>query len=561
MKLIPQVKEWSALSGECAVGCFEWYFAEGTDPRVIRAAERLCKASAGTPVTVAHANRDSEGYRLTVKPDGIEIFGESAAGAFYALATLKMLSKTSDGKLACCEINDSPDMSYRGFYQDTTRGRIPKLETLKKLADTMADYKMNSLQLYVEHSYEFREYAFCREELGYLTRAEIMELDEYCKERFIELIPSMASFGHLYHLLQSEQYKHLCELSDYQPKTHYYKERMLHHTINPLLDESFALITSLLDQHMSAFTSNKFNICCDETFDLGRDVNKDHDKGELYVGFVKKLIAYLESKGKTVMMWGDIVLQHPEKISELSDQVVFLNWFYDENPKEARFEALKDCAQIVCPGTSTWKGFHERVDIEEPNILKLTALGQKYGAQGILNTNWGDLGNPASIDMAMYGLILGAAAGWDTQTRAAEDFKQQIATYHYGCTEAMEILTDLSNLCKYACWLTYHWGWKKYENDTEESFAAAQQACQTLIERIKAADFADPEMKKEFLIAAEGDSLLITWNAAKVGFCVPNKVDFEAWLKQYAQNWLEDSKQGELDEILHMFRQMQEGKA
>ncbi len=554
MRVIPQVKNIKSLSGYCKSQGFVWLFEEAVDPRVVSAAKRISSTEEGVPAYVSHENGDGEGYKLTVGENEIRIHGTGAAGAFYGLITLKMLWKRGKGVIECCEITDAPDMSYRGFYQDTTRGRIPTLDTLKSLADTMAEYKLNSLQLYVEHSYEFEEYKFCREQLGYLTKAEIKELDAYCRERFIELVPSLSCFGHLYHLLQSEQYKHLCELKDYSPTKHHFMERMAHHTINPLLDESFELIKSLIDQHMCAFSSDKFNICCDETFDLGRDVNKEHDKAELYIGFVKKLVAYLESKGKQVMMWGDIALQHPDRLSEFPDSLTFLNWYYDAEADEARFAALADKKQIVCPGTSSWCGFHERVDIEEPNITTLAAYGKKYGAEGILNTNWGDLGNPASIDMATYGLILGAAAGWYNDTQPTKEFKQFVSEYHYGCNNALDILTSLSQACNNANWLTYHWDWLHYADNTAEAFEASQKAISEQIKAIEKSDFADVELKKEFLLAAKGDSLLAAWSAAKEGFSAVSAVDFDEWLCEYKQSWLEDSKQGELCELVKLFK-------
>ncbi len=552
MKVVPEVKELKKVSGYCEAENFSWYFADGTDKRVINYSNRICSGESGVPVYISHSNGNAESYTLSIHTDKIEIIGDGAAGAFYGLVTLKMLHKSSGGKIECCEINDRPDMSYRGFYQDTTRGRVPKLETLKKLADTMAEYKLNSLQLYVEHSYEFREYEFCREELGYLTKAEIKELDAYCKERFIELVPSLSTFGHLYHLLQSEQYKHLCELKDYIPSEHHYVERMAHHTINPTLDESFELVKSLIDQHMSAFSSDKFNICCDETFDLGKGVNAGLDKGELYINFVKKLISYVESKGKKVMMWGDIVLQHPERLPELPESVSFLNWYYDKQVSEKQVSAFEGKKQIICPGTSAWWGFHEIISIEEPNITNFVKLGVKYGAYGILNTNWGDLGNPASIDMANYGLILGGAAGWNTNTAPTPEYKKFISEYHYGCPEALDILTRLSNatttvFCK-RCFYE-----SKKADAPEEYYISTQKAIEDIIEQIKNTEFTDENIKREFLIAAEGDSLVVEWYAASLGIKAPSSVDFDCWLDDYIEKWNENSKQSELSELTRLF--------
>ncbi len=558
MKILPNVKKYEKSEGFCHVEGFLWHFAEGVDQRVKAQAHRICDKNEGTAVYVCHDEGQAEGYTLKITENEIKIHGKGAPGAFYGLTTLNMLWKRSGNKIEICEINDAPDMSYRGFYQDTTRGRIPTLPTLKRLVDKMAEYKLNSLQLYVEHSYEFKEYEFCRDRLGCLTKAEIKELDEYCKERFIELIPSLSTFGHLYHLLEGENYRHLCELDEYTPKWHYYLERMRHHTINPCLDESFELVKSLIDQHIEAFSSDKFNICCDETFDLANGVNKGKDKGELYLGFVKKLVSYLESKGKSVMMWGDIVLEHADKLADLPKSITFLNWTYSAKVNEARVQKLAEKRQIVCPGTSAWLGFHECVNIEEPNILSLVKYGKKHGALGVLNTNWGDIGNPASVDMGMYGLILGAAVGWDNDFCVTDEFKDFVCEYHYNCPQALTILTGLSETYDCTCWLNYTWDWFRRDFHTEEGYREVQDKIKSLCEQIEAADFADPELRKEFLIAAKGDSFVVQWSAAREGFDAPSPFELEGWLKEYEANWFEDSKRGELYELLDFFKREDE---
>ena len=112
-------------------------------------------------------------------------------------------------------------MEYRGFYHDTTRGKVPKVETLKMLIDQMAYYKLNSLQLYVEHTFDFKEYATTKERTGYFTAEEIKELDDYCYENFIDFIPSLSCFGHLQELLEIPEYKHLCVLENHEQEFRY----------------------------------------------------------------------------------------------------------------------------------------------------------------------------------------------------------------------------------------------------------------------------------------------------------------------------------------------------
>src|SRR5439155_11282674 len=101
-----------------------------------------------------------------------------------------------------------------------------------------------------------------------MTAAEMKELDAYCKERFIELVPNQNSFGHMERWLKHDKYKPLAECPD-----GFMLPWGIHHeggfTLNPTDPKSFALIEDLFDQLLPNFTSKQFNIGCDETFDLG----------------------------------------------------------------------------------------------------------------------------------------------------------------------------------------------------------------------------------------------------------------------------------------------------
>ena len=58
----------------------------------------------------------------------------------------------------CLRIRDWPDFPRRGVMLDVSRGRVPKLETLLDLAEHLADFKINELQLYTEHTFAYRRY-------------------------------------------------------------------------------------------------------------------------------------------------------------------------------------------------------------------------------------------------------------------------------------------------------------------------------------------------------------------------------------------------------------------
>ncbi len=558
--ILPGVKEITVTGGYVKADRISWIF-EQEDKRVCDAAYEICPSGEdGYEIYVNFGDGGSEEYSISAEDGGARITADGAAGAFYALQTLKQLIKS--GGLYCCEIHDYPDMAYRGFYLDISRGKVPSIDTLKRLVDRLAELKMNSLQLYTEHTFEFEEYEFCRDRLGYITAEEMRELDRYCASKFIELVPSLATFGHLYHLLQSDRWCRLSELPDYSPTEHYWIERMKHHTVNASLDESFELVTSLIDRYSEVFGSDKFNICCDETFDLCMGVNRGKSKKELYFGFVKKLAEYVESKGKTVMMWGDIVLQYPELIRELPENIIFLNWNYSEQPDKAAFEAFRESGrrQIVCPGTNSWNAFTEDVKIEEKNISLTAQYGYENGAEGVLVTNWGDYGNICSLEAAYYGIACAAAAAWSKDTVIDGGFRERASRVIYGNADIAGLIARFSDMKPIASWEavvrftsdTEHGREPEKAEYTREQYQAVIDECRAIKEELSAKSFTDADIKEELLCACDGTALLVRWNAANNGIAVMCGTDYEEWAAEYSRLWLKKNKQSELCEVLRI---------
>jgi len=437
MYLLPMPKNTVYTEGVLRDGAWALY-AESVPTWVMAAYAPLTAEDGVVPLKVTCGeDAESERYRLAVTPEKITVTADGPKGAFYAAQTLRQLRV--QGTVPCCEMEDEPALRYRGFYQDVSRGRIPTLETLKVLVDRLSECKMNSLQLYVEHTHRFKEYAGIQEELGFYTDEEILELDRYCRERCVELIPSLSSFGHLYVLLQSSSYRHLCEMEAYQPSVHNWHERLIHHTIDPTNPESVSLITSLIEQYLPLFTSPYFNICCDETFDLCKGRNRGGDTAALYASFVSKLARFLQGRGKTVMMWGDIVMQHPEALEMLPEGIVYLNWCYDANGNGLRADVLKEAGvrQIVCPSVHSHKRFLEKLAYSLPNIRNVTEQGLTNGADGVLLTNWGDYGHLCFDEGVLCGLVYGAAVAWNPTGLDDATFEKAVLTLCYHADEEL----------------------------------------------------------------------------------------------------------------------------
>ena len=566
LRLIPSVKVLTEKEGFLKKNTLKMP-SSLLDSRLASLIAKLPCSEDGAEVSVTRKGNEGEGYTLDITADAVLICADGAAGAFYALQTLRQIFANGD-PIPCLHIEDKPDFAYRGFYHDVTRGKIPTVQTLKELIDNMAYYKLNSLQLYVEHVFEFEETKDIQPKTGYLTGAELEELDAYCKENFIEFIPSLATFGHMYDILEQPQYRHLRVLEGYEPSRNFWFERMQHHTIDPLQEESLDLVQSLISRYSKHFTSDFFNICGDETFDLKNHPKADGNSGQLYIDFIGKIIEHVKSKGKKVMMWADILLKHPEIIDQLPEDTIFLNWYYHENPPEANTKKFADVGrpQIVCPGTTSWSRLCENVGVAEKNICNFAEQGAKYGAIGVLNTNWGDWGNPCSLELGLYGMVLGAEKSWTVATAADEEFHKAADLLLYGHEGAFDILAKISAAHDNVKWnpfvkayYAYRYGDPIEVNATEAGCLSTVEACDALLPLLQE-PWEKDEFRKELLLTVQGVRILAEQSAKMQKYTLASTSDVKAWIAEYAAQWRKKNKESELRNIVDLFTYLAENE-
>lgn len=415
-----------------------------------------CKAAVTLAVDCAMGEEE---YRLDVQEDGIRITGGTDRGLLYGVQTLRQMVRQTGACIPYTAIHDYPAIKNRGFYHDVTRGRIPTLSYLKKLADNIAFYKMNQLQLYVEHTFLFEGLSEMWRDDTPLTAQDILEFDAYCRKLNIELVPNISCFGHLYKLLRTKSYEHLCEIPDPRKEPFGLRYRMMHHTIDVSDEESMALIKSLIDQFMPLFTSEHFNIGADETFDLGK--GKNLEKAEqigikrLYIDFVKELCEYVVSKGKRPMFWGDIICDFPEVIKELPAQTICLNWGYEKEQSDEPTKKLAaaGAVQYNCPGVSGWNQFVNRLDVAYENIKRMCTYALQYGTEGVLTTDWGDYGHINHPDFGIPGRIYGAAFSWNRNIPDFDEINRRISRVEFGdvSEKLVGVMADISH-CQVFNW-------------------------------------------------------------------------------------------------------------
>jgi len=367
--------------------------------------QSLKTAGFETPTSI-----NEEGYLLSVTPDSVVVAGASPAGVFYGLQTLKQLvrGEASNANIQGVRISDWPAMRWRGVSDDISRGPIPTVDYIKRQLRTFAAYKLNMHSFYMEHTFASETHPLIGPEGGSLTPDEIRELVAYARSYHIELIPEQQTFGHLHKALRYEKYNSLAETP--------YGD-----VLSPQQEGTYKLIADWYRELNELFPGKFFHIGEDETFELGegqsREAARSKGVGAVYFEHLNRVRDLLKQYDRKLIFWGDIAFNHPDLIGNIPKEMIVANWDYaPKESYESRIKPFKDAGleQWVGPGVWGWNQIFPNVDASSKNIINFVRDGQAAGATGMLNTTWDDDGE-SLFEMTWYGIVLGAAAAWQSQ--------------------------------------------------------------------------------------------------------------------------------------------------
>jgi hypothetical protein len=397
----------------------------------------------------------TQAYRMDISAAGIQIAAGGHAGIFYAHQTLNQLRLLEGELLPCLRMEDSPDYPARGVMLDVSRDKVPTMATLFSLIDLLAGWKINQLQLYIEHTFAYRNHADVWRDASPLTASEIRELDRYCRDRFIELVPNQNSFGHMERWLKHPRYLPLAEAPQGAPTPWgYFWEGPF--SLCPTDPRCIDLLSELYEEVLPNFSSGLFNVGCDETFDIGHgrsaEICAKIGKQQVYLDFLKRVHALVRRHGRKMLFWGDIILSHPELIAELPD-AIGLVWGYEANSPLDEHCAAFARSRVpfyVCPGTSSWCSLTGRTDNMLANARSAASAGLANGAIGYLMTDWGDHGHLQYLPISYGGFAAGAAFSWCLESNRQLDLPALLNAHIFADEAAImgKLVCDLGNVYK-----------------------------------------------------------------------------------------------------------------
>ncbi len=295
-----------------------------------------------------------ESYSLIVSQDRIEIVASTPNGVFYGIQTMRQLIplEAIGGKninlefsIPCVVIEDYPRFKWRGFMLDVGRHFFTKSE-VKKVLDLMAFLKLNKFHFHLTEDQgwrvEIKKYPLLTEigskregtiasqgsfrsnrknkvpldgvpVSGYYTQQDLIELIQYATERFITIIPELDFPGHTTAALAA--YPELsCTGGPFKVSTRF----GIHKEVLCIGKEKvFEFTQNVLNEIIEIFPSKIIHIGGDEApkkrwkncLDCQARI-KNEELGSvenLQVYFTNRIADYLESKGKQIIGWNEIL--------------------------------------------------------------------------------------------------------------------------------------------------------------------------------------------------------------------------------------------------------------
>ncbi len=465
--ITPIPKEFAALPGALVlpVECGLWLDpAFGADASVLSACLGTSPAdmpSAAVRVTM-DASLPPEGYAWEVLEDGARGAAADLPGAVHALFALLQLGDGSR-RLPCCRIKDAPRFPQRGLSIDVCR-HFFGTDTIKRLIDLMALYRMNRLHLHLSDDQGFRVEsrrfpllntvgAYRRSSDvkrgrgleadgvphgGYYTQEEIRMLVGYAAARGIDVVPELDIPGHALAMIAA--YPALSCRGEAVEVTGSYGVRDFSATILCAgKDETLAFLFALLEEWAQLFPGQTFHLGGDEAVktewarcprcrERKRALGLSSDR-ELQGWLLKKCAAHLRTLGKRVVCWNDALAD------TLPADVVCQHWTPGAHQLRRTLRELNAGRDTVFSPflhyyfdypyamTSLKKVYRYRV---VPRGVRAEAKGHVLGVEACIWTEW-----IADADRLFYQLLprlaAVAEAGWSMpERRSYADFVQRL---------------------------------------------------------------------------------------------------------------------------------------
>jgi hexosaminidase len=320
--------------------------ATGVQPPVVQAAPGKQRQGSIYLTLTTPSPADSlgaEGYTLSVQPTQVTLAATQPAGLFMGTQTLRQLLPVQRGasaSLPAMEVIDKPRYSWRGMHLDVCR-HFFSTEFVKKYIDYLAMHKMNTFHWHLTDDQgwriEIKKYPKLTSVGGYregtlighygekvprydnvryggfYTQEQIKEVVKYAQDRYITVVPEIEMPGHALAALTA--YPELsCTGGPFKVGQTWGVFDDIFCAGN---EQTFAFLQDVLTEVMPLFPSKIVHIGGDEAPKTRwktcpkcqARIKAEHlkDEHELQSYFVQRMEKFVNSQGKTIIGWDEIL--------------------------------------------------------------------------------------------------------------------------------------------------------------------------------------------------------------------------------------------------------------
>ena len=384
-----------------------------------------------SPIPGIHLNYEKMGhniagaYTLIVKNNGIFIGGDNETGSFYGVQTLLQLlpvEKSSRLKTPYVTIKDYPRFQYRGLHLDVGRHFFP-VEYIKRYIDYIALHKMNYFHWHLTEDQgwriEIKKYPKLtsvggyrdgtiighfpgkgndnKRHGGFYTQEQVKEVVAYAAKRYVTIIPEIEMPGHSSAAL--EAYPHLgCTGGPYKVQQTWGVFKDVYCAGN---DSVFSFLQDVLDEVIPLFPARYVHIggdeCPKDSWKVCPKCQKRikdlklKDEHELQSYFVQRMEKYINSKGKILIGWDEILE------GGLAPNAVVMSWRGEKGGIEA---AKQNHDVIMTPTTYVYFDYAQKKNEDSLVIGGFLPLDKVYNYEPL----------PEELSASEASHILGAQA-------------------------------------------------------------------------------------------------------------------------------------------------------
>ena len=407
---------------------------------------------------------NEEEYILKINTDQINIEASTETGAIFGFQSLYQLMnlnlKNGVVKLQNQVIKDSPRFKYRGMHLDVGRHMYP-VAFIKKYIDGLAMLKFNNFhwhltedqgwRIEIEKYPELNNIGSYRDSTlighytdkpwqfdktrygGYYTKKEIKEVVRYAQERGINVIPEIEMPGHSQAAVSSyPEFGCTGEQVGVAPLWGVFKE------IYCSKNETFDFLEDIIDEVVELFPGKYIHIGGDEApktnwkacGNCQNVINREElkDEHELQSYFITRMEKYINSKGKQIIGWDEILE------GGLAPNATVMSWRGVSGGIEA---AKMNHEVIMTPNATCYLDHYQAKDTaNEPLAIGgYTPIEEIYNYEPI----------PNELDKSLHKYIIGAQGNvWTEYMKTSDHVEYMVFPRIFALSEVVWAKDKLS---------------------------------------------------------------------------------------------------------------------